>query len=41
MLGVDAGAIVVERAASLERGRTGKAALIRRAVADGESALVR
>jgi phenylacetate-CoA ligase len=40
MLGADAGAIVVERAASLVRGRTGKAALIRRAVG-GESALVR
>jgi phenylacetate-coenzyme A ligase PaaK-like adenylate-forming protein len=41
MLGADAGAIDVERAASLVRGRTGKATLIRRAVADGESARVR
>jgi putative adenylate-forming enzyme len=41
MLGADPGAIVVERAESVVRGRTGKAALIRRAVADSESALAR
>jgi hypothetical protein len=41
MLDADAGAIVVERAASLVRGRTGKAALIRRAASGAESALER